>query len=117
MPSPELIVTSSNDQDEEEEDDDDDDLCLDGESGLTKAHVMTCRICQLFVRTVDRLLDKSEELMDQYLPLTEAEIGKEMLECWVYLGGETGSFGNKFRRVCLCPKELLTHDKKLRLSL
>ncbi|KAJ6654494.1 hypothetical protein lerEdw1_006915 [Lerista edwardsae] len=71
LPSPELIVTSSNDQDEEDEDD----LCLDGEAGLTRAHVMTCRICQLFVRTVDRLLDKSEELMDQYLPLTEEEIG------------------------------------------
>nr|XP_028569903.1 uncharacterized protein LOC114588662 [Podarcis muralis] len=37
--------------------------------------VLTCRICQLFVRTVDRLLDKSEELMDHYLPLTEEEIG------------------------------------------
>ncbi|XP_026549793.1 perilipin-5-like, partial [Notechis scutatus] len=36
--------------------------------------ILTCQICQLFVRTVDRLLDKSEQLMDHYLPLTEEEI-------------------------------------------
>ncbi|KAK9408988.1 hypothetical protein NXF25_000163 [Crotalus adamanteus] len=36
--------------------------------------LLTCQICQLFVRTVDRLLDKSEQLMDHYLPLTEEEI-------------------------------------------
>ncbi|KAF7236641.1 Perilipin-2 [Varanus komodoensis] len=45
------------------------------ESELDDPHsVLSCRICQLFVRTVDRLLDKSEQLMDQYLPLTEEEI-------------------------------------------
>ncbi|XP_061457794.1 titin-like [Rhineura floridana] len=48
------------------------DACCD----LDEPHsIMNCRVCQLFVRTVDRLLDKSEELMDHYLPLTEEEIG------------------------------------------
>lgn len=39
---------------------------------------LNCRVCQLFVRTVDRVLDKSEELMDHYLPITEEEIGKDV---------------------------------------
>ncbi|KAL8177566.1 UNVERIFIED_CONTAM: hypothetical protein K2H54_012515, partial [Gekko kuhli] len=44
--------------------------------------LMNCRICQLFVRTVDRLLDKSEEAMDHYMPLTEDEISslKQVVE-------------------------------------
>ncbi|XP_053144499.1 titin-like isoform X3 [Hemicordylus capensis] len=45
------------------------------EMGFTGAHILTCTVCQLFVRTVDRLLDRSEELMDQFMPLTEEEIG------------------------------------------
>nr|XP_020649919.1 uncharacterized protein LOC110079313 [Pogona vitticeps] len=49
---------------------------FDSETDLTEPHsILNCRVCQLFVRTVDRLLDKSDELMDHYLPLTEEEIG------------------------------------------
>ncbi|KAH0625858.1 hypothetical protein JD844_034194 [Phrynosoma platyrhinos] len=48
----------------------------ESETDLTEPHsILTCRVCQLFVRTVDRLLDKSDELKDHYLPLTEEEIG------------------------------------------
>ncbi|XP_042334797.1 uncharacterized protein LOC121936541 [Sceloporus undulatus] len=48
----------------------------DSETDLTEPHsILTCRVCQLFVRTVDRLLDKSDELREHYLPLTEEEIG------------------------------------------
>uniref|UniRef100_A0ACB8F0T2 Uncharacterized protein n=1 Tax=Sphaerodactylus townsendi TaxID=933632 RepID=A0ACB8F0T2_9SAUR len=47
---------------------------LEADSPDNLHSLMNCRICQLFVRTVDRLLDKSEEMMDQYMPLTEEEI-------------------------------------------
>ncbi|XP_060089068.1 RNA-binding protein 25-like [Heteronotia binoei] len=36
--------------------------------------LLNCQVCQLFVRTVDRLLDKTEEAMDHFMPLTEEEI-------------------------------------------
>ncbi|KAJ7308343.1 hypothetical protein JRQ81_008880 [Phrynocephalus forsythii] len=45
------------------------------DSDMDEPHsILTCRICQLFVRTVDRLLDQPDELRDDYLPLTEEEI-------------------------------------------
>ncbi|XP_062815848.1 uncharacterized protein LOC103281374 isoform X2 [Anolis carolinensis] len=47
---------------------------LDANLETEPHNIMTCEICQLFVRTVDRLLDKRDRLMNHYLPLTEEEI-------------------------------------------
>ncbi|XP_034611476.1 perilipin-3-like [Trachemys scripta elegans] len=70
--------------------------------------LMNSRVGQLFLRSVDRALDKSEELMNRYLPLTEKELAALTMEgldtsaaehrkkgCFVRLGSLSTSLRNR----------------------
>ncbi|XP_026510856.1 perilipin-3-like [Terrapene carolina triunguis] len=70
--------------------------------------LMSSRVGQLFLRSVDRALDKSEELMNRYLPLTEKELAALTMEgldasaaehrkkgCFVRLGSLSTSLRNR----------------------
>ncbi|KAM9112305.1 perilipin-3-like [Pangshura tecta] len=70
--------------------------------------LMSSRVGQLFLRSVDRALDKSEELMNWYLPLTEKELAALTMEgldastaehhrkgCFVRLGSLSTSLRNR----------------------
>ncbi|CAM4700174.1 unnamed protein product [Caretta caretta] len=70
--------------------------------------LMSSKVGQLFLRSVDRALDKSEELMNRYLPLTEKELAALTMEgldvsaaehrtkgCLVRLGSLSTSLRNR----------------------
>nr|XP_032659421.1 perilipin-3-like [Chelonoidis abingdonii] len=70
--------------------------------------LMSSKVGQLFLRSVDRALDKSEELMNRYLPLTEKELAALTMEgldastadhhrkgCFVRLGSLSTSLRNR----------------------
>ncbi|KAG6934859.1 perilipin-3-like, partial [Chelydra serpentina] len=70
--------------------------------------LMSSRVGQLFLRSVDRALDKSEELMNRYLPLTEKELAALTMQgldasaaehrkkgCFVRLGSLSTSLRNR----------------------
>ncbi|XP_067418269.1 perilipin-3-like [Emydura macquarii macquarii] len=57
--------------------------------------LMNSKVGQLFLRSVDRALDKSEELMNRYLPLTEKELAALTME------GLDASSAERHKKGCL----------------
>lgn len=85
--------------------------------------VMGSTVGQMVVSGMGSVLEKSEELVDHYLPMTDEELGKELIttpwrcvvgwdplgEGWVEPG--QGDAGSPWRVVVGPPQQLLSHSQ------